>query len=89
MAGGVDNQPAVASYRLRAIGANFEAEDEGSSYSSRDAAQRAAIKAGIALAADEVEGGKSSSIVEAQILDGKRTVGRFVVALSVEALRQN
>ena len=79
----------MARYRLRAIGADFEAEDEYSSYRSRDAAQRAAIKAGIALAADEIEGGKRSSIVEAQVLDGQETIGRFVVASSVETLRHN
>jgi hypothetical protein len=79
----------VASYRLRAIGADFEAEDEGSSYRNRQAAQRAAIRAGIAIATDEIDTGKSSSIVEAQLIEGEETIGRFVVALSVEALRTN
>jgi len=79
----------MASYRVRAIGADFEADDGGCGYLRAEDAQRAAVKAGIAIAADEIEGGKKSSIVEVQVLDAEETVNRFVVALSVEALRTN
>jgi hypothetical protein len=77
----------MASYRVRAIGADFDADDDGAEYPNVDAARQAALKAGIAIATDEIGEGKNYSIVEVRILDGKRTSGRFVVALAVEELR--
>jgi len=73
-------------YRVRALGADFEAGDEGCDYSSAEAAERAAVKAGIAIAADEIDQGKKSSIIEARIHRGEQTIGRYVIALSVEML---
>ena len=77
----------MATFRVRAIGADFEADDEGCEYLRAEDAKRAAVKAGIDIAADEIERGKASSIVEVQVFDREQAVGRFVVALSVEALR--
>lgn len=77
----------MATYRVRAIGADFEADDEGYEYISADAAKKAAVKAGIAIASDEIDRGKKSSIIEAHVCQGQRTVGRFIIALSVDALR--
>ena len=79
----------MARYRVRAIGADFDADDGGCDYLRSEDATRAAVKAGIAIAADAVQGGKKRSIVEVQVFDGQQNVGRFVVALSVEALQPN
>jgi hypothetical protein len=76
----------MAIYRLRAIGADFEAKDDGSEYISAEVAKRAAVKAGIALASAEIDKGQKSSIIEAHVQEGGRTVIRYVVALSVEGL---
>lgn len=72
-------------YRVRVAGADFEAADDGCEYNSNDAAKRAAVKAGVAIAADEVERGKASSIVEAHVLQDEQTIGRFIITLRVEA----
>ena len=77
----------MANYRVRAIGADFEAGDEGCDYLRIEDAKRAAVKAGIGIASDEIERGKKSSIVEIQVLNRGRPVSRFVVALSVDTLR--
>lgn len=77
----------MANYRVRAVGADFEAsDDDGSDYISPQVAGQAAVRAAIAIAADEIERGKKSSIIEAHVRDGHRTISRFVIALSVEAL---
>jgi hypothetical protein len=76
----------MAKYNVRAIGADFEADDDSADYISAKVAKEAAVKAGIALAADEIHHGKKSSIIEAHVRDGARTIGRFVIALSVETL---
>lgn len=77
----------MASYRVRAVGADFEADDdESSEYITAKVAGHAAVKAGIAIAADEIDRGKSSSIIEAYVREGERTIGRYVIVLSVEAL---
>jgi hypothetical protein len=77
----------MATYRVRAIGADFEAGDEGCEYLRAEDAKCAAVKAGIAIATDEIIGGKDSSIVEVHVLDREQAIGRFIVALSVAALR--
>ena len=77
----------MANYSVRAIGVDFEADDQGYEYVSAEAARRSAVKSAIDIAADEIDRGKKSSIVEAQVLQGNRLIGRYVVALSVEALR--
>jgi hypothetical protein len=76
----------VASFHVRAIGADFEADDEGSEYISAEVAKQAAVKAAVSIAADEIDRGKKSSIIEAHVQNGGRTIGRYVVVLSVEAL---
>jgi hypothetical protein len=76
----------MAKYRLRAVGADFDVDDDGCDYADAGAARRAAVKAGIAIAAEEIAEGKKSSIVEAQVLEDDRTLARYVIALGVEAL---
>lgn len=77
----------MVKYRLRAVGADFDVDDQGCDYANAEAAGRAAVRSSIAIAADEIEQGKKSSIIEAQVLENDRTLARYVVALSVEALR--
>ena len=74
-------------YRLRAIGADFEAADDGHDFADADVATAEAKRAGIALAAEEIEKGKNCSVVEAHVLDDRETIIRYVIALSVEALQ--
>jgi hypothetical protein len=76
----------MAKYHVRAIGADFQADDDGVDYISAEVAKKAAVTAGIAIAADEIDRGKKSSIIEAHVRDGARTIGRYVIALSVEKL---
>ena len=73
-------------FRVRAIGADFEANGEGSEYISADVARRAAVKSAVAIALDEIDKGKNSSIIEINIREGAGSVERYVVALSVERL---
>ncbi len=77
----------MAKYRLRAVGADFDVGDEGCDYPDAEAARRAAVKAGIAIAAEEVANGRKSSIIEAQVIEQDQMLARYVIALSVEALR--
>lgn len=76
----------MANYSVRAIGADFEADDQGSEYISADVAKKAAVKAAVAIAADEIDKGKNSSIIETHIKKNGQTVSRYLVVLSVEAM---
>ncbi len=77
----------MVKYRLRAVGADFDVDDQGCNYANAEAAGRAAVRSSIAMAAEEIDQGKKSSIIEAQVLEDGQPLARYVVAISVEALR--
>ena len=77
----------MAVYFIRAIGSDFDVADEGVDYADAAEARRAAVRAAVELAAEEVGGDeRCSSIIEARVEDDSKTVARYVIALSVEPL---
>lgn len=74
----------MPTYRVRIVGTDFDAEDEGSEYPDTDTAVNAAIKAAIAVAADEASRGASGAVMEARVEEGADVLARYIVALSVE-----
>lgn len=76
----------MAVYFIRAIGSDFDAADDGIDYANAAEAERAAIKAAIDLAAEEINDDRRSSIIEARVEEDGEAIGRYVIALSVEPL---
>lgn len=76
----------VPTYRVRIVGADFDAEDEGTDYPDAESAKRQAVKAAIAVAADEASRGMCGAVLEARIEDGSDVLARYIVAVSVEPL---
>jgi hypothetical protein len=76
----------VPSYRVRLVGTDFDAVDEGADYPDTETAAREAVKAAIAVAADEASRGNQGAVLEARVEDGANVLARYVVALSVEQL---
>lgn len=76
----------MAVYFIRAIGSDFDVADEGVEYTDADDARRAAVRAAIELAAEEIDDNRRSSIIEARVENGGNAIARYVIALSVEPL---
>ena len=76
----------MAVYFIRAIGSDFDVADEGVEYADAAGARRAAVRAAIELAAEEINDSQRSSIIEARVEDKGEAIARYVIALSVEPL---
>lgn len=63
---------------------DFDAEDDGKDYPDTDTAVKEAVKAAIAIAADEASRGHDGAVLEARVEDGAHIIARYIVALSVE-----
>ena len=74
----------MPTYRVRIVGTDFDAEDEGIEYLNTDAAAEQAIRAAIAIAADEATRGSCGAVLEARVEDGTNVIAHYIVALSVE-----
>ena len=74
----------MPTYRIRIVGTDFDAEDDGAEYPNTETAVKAAVKAAIAVAADEASQGSCGAVLEARVEDHASVLARYVVALSVE-----
>ena len=72
---------------IRTVNSSFDVADQGADYPDVQAAYRAAVKAGVRIAADEVESGRDIAIIEICIEDpeGNRRA-RGVVSLATSPL---
>ena len=74
-------------FSICTINTTFQTEDEGAEYDDADAAYRAAVEAGIAMATDEVRGGKGLGVIAIHVQDDAgRVVARGMVSLATSPL---
>jgi hypothetical protein len=74
-------------YFIRTINSTFETQDQGNEYLDLDTAYRAAVDAGIAMAADEIHQSATVGVIAIHIEDAAgQLLARGVVSLATSPL---
>jgi hypothetical protein len=73
---------------IRAVNSVFEVTDQGGEYPDVDSAYEAAVKGAVAMAAEEIAGGKRVAIIETCIEDEQgKQLTRGVVSVATARLQ--